>query len=139
MWRLTASVSESCLIPLALHVTISDDDSHIVSESQTLPADESVESAGMCHCFPRRASVVRAFSAQRQHREVVSKQWHAQCSSSHASTCIVLWKRTSVHVVVCMRSSFVMSSPPRGRSVRSYTHERARLSRTAQAIQLIMK
>ncbi len=40
---------ESCLIALALHVTSTDDDSHIVSESQTLPADESVESAGMCH------------------------------------------------------------------------------------------
>jgi hypothetical protein len=59
MWRLTASVSESCLNALALHV---DDDSHIgLSESQTIPADESVESAGMCHCFPQRVSVVRAF------------------------------------------------------------------------------
>jgi hypothetical protein len=49
MWRLTASVSEPLLNALALHVTVTDDDSHIVSESQT---DESVESAGMCHCFP---------------------------------------------------------------------------------------
>ena len=76
---------ESCLIALALHVTITDDDSHSVSESQTLPADESVEYAGMCHCFPQRVSVVRALSAQRQHREVVSNQWHAQCSKL---TCI---------------------------------------------------
>ncbi len=92
---------ESCLIALALHVTITDDDSHIVSESQTLPADKSVESAGMCHCFPQRVSVVRALSAQRQHREVVSKQWLRSAQSLHA-------KRTSVHVVVCMLSSFVM-------------------------------
>ena len=72
---------ESCLIALALHVTITDDDSHIVSESQTLPADESVESAGMCHCFPQRVSVVRAFGPQRQHSEAVTKQWHAQRST----------------------------------------------------------
>jgi hypothetical protein len=45
---------------LALHVTITDDDSHRVSESQTIPADESVESDGTCHCFPQRVSVVRA-------------------------------------------------------------------------------
>jgi hypothetical protein len=81
MWRLTASVSESGLNALALHVlsltTITDDDSHIVSERQTIPADESVESAGTCHCFPQRVSVVRAFGPQRQHSEVVSKQWHA--------------------------------------------------------------
>ncbi len=77
MWRLTASVSESCLNALALHVTITDNDSHIVSESQTIPADESGKSAGMCHCFPQRVSVVRAFGPQRQHCEVVSKQWHA--------------------------------------------------------------
>ncbi len=82
MWRLTASVSELCLNALALHVTITDDNSHTVSESQTLPADESVESAGwMCHCFPQRVSVVRAFGPQRQHCEVVTKQWHAQCST----------------------------------------------------------
>ncbi len=73
MWRLTASVSESCLNALALHVTISDDDS--------TPADKFVESAGKCHCFPQRVSVVRAFGPQRQHCEVVSKQWHAQCST----------------------------------------------------------
>jgi hypothetical protein len=77
MWRLTASVSESCLNALALHATITDDDSPIVSDSQTIPADKSVESAGMCHCFPQRVSVVRAFGPQRQHSEVVSKQWPA--------------------------------------------------------------
>ncbi len=69
-------MSESCLNALALHVTITDDDSHIVSESQ-ITANESVESAGMCHCFPQRVSVVRAFGPQRQHSEVVSKQCHA--------------------------------------------------------------
>ncbi len=107
MWRLTASVSESWLIALALHVTITDDNSHIVSESQTLPADESVESAGMCHCFPQHASVVRAFGPQRQHCEVVSKQWHAQCSTL---ACVNVHRslETNKHVVVCLRSSLVM-------------------------------
>ncbi len=108
MWRLTASVSESCLNALALQVTITDNNSHIVSESQTLPADESIESAGMCHCFPQRVSVVRAFGPQRQHCEVVSKQWHAQCSTLARINVHRSLERTSVHVVVCRRNSLVM-------------------------------
>ncbi len=100
-------MSESCLNALALHVTITDDDSHIVSESQIIPADESVESAGVCHCFPQRVSVVRAFGPQRQHSEVVHAH-NFSAQRSHAAMCIVLWKQTSVHVVVCMRSTFVM-------------------------------
>jgi hypothetical protein len=50
---------------------------------------------------------------------------------SHASTCIVLWKQTSVHVVVCVRSTLVMSelsSPPR-----TYTLRDARCALHSQA------
>jgi hypothetical protein len=91
----------------------------IVPESQTIPADESVESAGMCHCFPQRVSVIRAFGPQRQHSEVVSNGMRS-AQRSHASTCIVLWKQTSVHVVVCMQSVNFKSFP------RTYTLRDAR-------------
>ena len=121
---------ESCLIALALHVTITDDDSHIVSESQTLPADESDEYAGMCHCFPQRVSVVRALSAQRQHREVVSKQWHAQCSklagiNVHRSMETNKCARCGVHAKQFRNVRAFLSTShlhTAGRSVRSYTH-----------------
>jgi hypothetical protein len=61
MWRLTASVSESCLNALVLHVTIADDDSHRVSESQAIPADESVECAGTFHCPPSVFQLLGSF------------------------------------------------------------------------------
>jgi hypothetical protein len=126
---------------LALHVSIADDDSHRVSESQTIPADESVESAGMCHCFPQRVSVVRAFGPQRQHSEAVTKQWHAQRSTLadinvHRSLETNKCARCSVpaehfsNVRAFLSTSHVHTA---GRSVRSYTHKRARLSRTARA------
>jgi hypothetical protein len=124
-----------------MYVTITDDDSHIASESQTLPADESAESAGTCHCFPQRVSVVRAFGAQRQHCEVVSKQWHAQCSklariNVHRSLETNKCARCGVHAEQFRNERAFLSTShlhTAGRSVRSYTHKRARLSRTARA------
>ncbi len=112
-----------------------------IPESQTLPADESVESAGMCHCFPQHVSVVRAFGAQRQHCEVASKQWRAQCSklariNVHRSLETNKCARCGVHAEQFRNVRAFLSTShlhTAGRSVRSYTHKRARLSRTARA------
>ncbi len=140
MWRLTASVSHVRLrwhcMSLSL-TTIPISCPKVRHYQQTNP----LSLAGMCHCFPQRVSVVRALSAQRQHREVVSKQWRAQCSklacinvhrSLETNKCV----RCGVHAVQFRNvRAFLSTSHLRtaGRSVRSYTHKRARLSRTARA------
>ncbi len=109
----------------------------IVFESQTLPADESV----VCWhvpLFPPTCSVVRAFGAQRQHCEVVSKQWHAQCARINVRRSLETNKcaRCGVHAEQFRNVRAFLSTShlhTAGRSVRSYTHKRAQLSRTARA------
>jgi hypothetical protein len=98
-----------CMSP---YECINDDGSHLESESQIIPADESFESAGTCHYFPQCVSVVRAFGPQRQHSEMVSNQC-ARCVV-HAEYLSNVLSTTHVHTAWTLGAHF--------------THKGARLS-----------
>ena len=136
IWRLIASVSHVWLRWYCMSLSLTT----IPISCPKVRHYQQTNPLSLLACA-QRVSVVRALSAQRQHREVVSKQWRAQCSqlaciNVHRSLETNKCARCGVHAEQFRNVRAFLSTSHLhtvGRSVRSHTHKRARLSRTARA------